>query len=321
MRKIILLVMLMVVAGKSFSQTTSPPTFHPENLKKLQMQEDSLRQYSDSMTFGDDDGLRSEACFKFIKKLVRALKTPQSFYYHFDSLKTISMVYSPDNKFRIITWGLLRHNGTYRYYGAIQMNTYKLDLFPLFDYSPLIRNVEDTVCTKDSWFGCMYYNIVPKIVGTKTYYTLFGWKAQNPRVVKKVMDILYFDKTKKPVFGAPLIYYTASTKPKTMNRFIIEFNKSATVSMNYNDEMQMVVFDNLVTKSEADGKPEKSLKPKSYEYFPDGTYEAFEWKNDRWEYVESLKNIQYKAAPTPVPFFDNKKSGGYMKTKSVQIPK
>jgi hypothetical protein len=252
---------------------------------------------------------------------VHTLKTPQSFYYHFDSLKTISTVYSPDNKFRIITWGLLRHNGTYRYYGAIQMNTFNLKLFPLFDYSPLIRNATDTVCTKDSWFGCMYYNIVPKLVGNQTIYTLFGWKAQNPRVVMKVMDILTFDKNKKPVFGAPLIYHTGYSKPKLLNRFMIEFNKSATVSMNYNAEMQMVIFDKLITKSEADGKAEKSLKPKGYEYFPDGTYEAFEWKNNRWEYVESVKNLQFNSAPTPVPFFDGKKSSGYMKTKTIKYQK
>ena len=91
--------------------------------------------------------------------------------------------------------------------------------------------------------------------------------------------------------------------------------------MNYNEDMHMIVFDHLVTKSEADGKPEKSLKPKGYEYFPDGTYEAFEWKNNRWEYVETVKNVQYNSAPTPVPFFDGKKSGGYMKTKTVKSQK
>jgi hypothetical protein len=306
-----MLVSLMVLffSANSFAQINNTP-IQPNNLKTLQQFEDSLRIFSDSMVFADDDGLRSDACFSFIKKLVTALKTPQSYAYHFDSLKTISIAYSPDNQFRFITWGLLKHTGGYRFYGAIQMNTPKLQLFSLFDYSPLIRNFEDTICTKDSWYGCMYYNIVPKIVGTKTYYTVFGWKAYNSRTMRKVMDILYFDEDKKPVFGAPIIFVNKDNKPKTLKRFVIEYNKKISASLNYDDEMKMVVFDHLVSKQEMEGKPEKPGKTKGYDLYPDGTYEAFEWKN----------NVSSKNSLTPVPFFDNQKSSGYMKTKTIQVP-
>ncbi|HXH20095.1 MAG TPA: hypothetical protein VNJ07_13540, partial [Chitinophagales bacterium] len=49
---------------------------------------------------------RADACFKFIPKLVEALKIPGSFDYPFDSLETISIVKPPDNTFRIFTWQL-----------------------------------------------------------------------------------------------------------------------------------------------------------------------------------------------------------------------
>ncbi|MEY2829812.1 MAG: hypothetical protein RIQ33_1670 [Bacteroidota bacterium] len=318
-----LILLLILLLSFNLSAQTPTPVIKPANLVKLQYFEDSLKILSDSMVYGNEEIVRTKSCYAFIKKFVWALKTPQSYLYKFDSLNTVSIVQSPDNKFRIITWNLLRHNGTYRYFGTIQMNNAKIQLMPLFDASPLIRNIEDTVCSKDSWYGCMYYNIVPKLVSGKTVYTLFGWKGANTREIKKVMETLYFDKNKNPVFGYSLIYMKQDNQEKLMKRFVLTYNKEAVVSLNYNAELQQVIFDHLITKQALQGKAEMPGKPRGYDMYPDGTYEAFNWMNNRWEYLEALPNITYRTAPTPVPFFDNSKpkEKGYIKTKKVRMIK
>ena len=103
---------------------------------------------------------RADACFKFIPKLVEALKMKGSFEYPFDSLQTVSILNPSDNSFRIFTWQLRWGNGLLRHYGAIQMNTPgKLTLFPLFDYSDSLENVTNKILDTETWFGALYYNI------------------------------------------------------------------------------------------------------------------------------------------------------------------
>ncbi|MBK9014691.1 MAG: hypothetical protein IPM82_11770 [Saprospiraceae bacterium] len=48
--------------------------------------------------------------------------------------------------FRVFTWQLYVDVDDYKYYGAIQMNTSKLQLFPLIDRSAAILNRKSTTC-------------------------------------------------------------------------------------------------------------------------------------------------------------------------------
>ena len=78
---------------------------------------------------------RFGACREFILKLKTALKTDNSFQYKFDRIKSASIMYPQDSSFRLITWQLYVDKDEYRYYGAIQLNTADLQLFPLIDRS------------------------------------------------------------------------------------------------------------------------------------------------------------------------------------------
>ncbi len=294
----------LLVSLLLLSFQTSKAQIKPADLKLLQSYEDTLRTLSDSIINNDREAVRQASCFLFIRKLVKALKIEGSYFYPFDSLQSVSIVHSPDKKFRIFTWNLLKLSGAYRYYGCIQMNDKKLTLYPLFDYSPLIKKPLDTVCTQDSWYGAMYYSVVMKKAGNKTYYTLFGWKGVNPRATKKVADVLYFDKKdKKPRFGYPLFTINKDGKQKTYNRWIIEYDKTAAVSLNYFDATDQIIFDHLVSRSEMKGKPASKSSQKGYNMLPDGTYEAFGWEKDHWQYIPELQNQQYKEAPVPAPVF------------------
>ena len=111
--------------------------------RQLNTFQDSLANLSKTFVNDQNDLERKNANYLFIKTLVSALKIPNSFLYPFDSVKSISILNSPDNKFRIFSWPVMNNDGSYRFYGAIQMNTGgALKLYPLEDYSPLFKTLK-----------------------------------------------------------------------------------------------------------------------------------------------------------------------------------
>lgn len=130
----------------------------------LKMQEDSLSYFAKGMIFDSFPENRFRYDSLFIRLFVKALKTPNSFEYTFDSLYTVSRLYAPDSSFRIFTWQLQKDESYYRQEGAIQMKTKdgSLQLFPLFDASDYTSMPADSIRTNRNWIGAIYYNIILK---------------------------------------------------------------------------------------------------------------------------------------------------------------
>lgn len=243
-------------------------------------QQDSLHYLSDMILRGKDEQARQDANDRFIPKLVKALKTPYSFNFRFDSLTTVSIQYPQDSSFRIFTWGLELETTFYHHYGAIQMKTDdgKLKLFPLFDNSDYMN--PDTIANNKSWYGCLYYKIIQRHYFNAEFYTLFGWDANNIRSQKKLIDVLMF-KDGQPIFGGPFFSFMEDSTPKpTRNRFILEYKKDATISLSYNAEMDMIVYDHLISETNQKSKPST--------FVPDLDYEGFKWKAGKWMHIDKV---------------------------------
>lgn len=259
------------------------------NQAKIHLAEDSLFLLGDNIVNGRDEFTRQMACYAFIPALVKALKVKGSFYYPFDSLKTISIINSPDNKFRIFTWQLTRDNGTFRYFGAIQLKSKKeLKLFPLFDNSAFLKNVQDTVMDGDNWFGCLYYNVIK----SGKYYTLFGWDGHHLTGNIKLIDILTVKKNRIE-FGKPVFHYGTDT---TYHRVLVQYNERAMIGLNYDVYRKMIIYDHLV--------PEAGNILDRNTYIPDGTYEGFVFKKKAWHHVGKVFHFdinQPNNPPVPVP--------------------
>ncbi|HEY9261341.1 hypothetical protein [Chitinophaga sp.] len=299
MAKKSLLLLLLILAGLlTYAQQPDAA-----GLKQLKQDQDTLQILSMDIFSGKGDDGRERAKDAFIPMLVRALKTKYSFRFPFDSLKTVSIQYPQDSTFRIFTWALERENGFYRHFGAIQMNTPdgQLKLFPLFDASDYITNT-DSVTDNKSWFGCLYYNVVHRHYFNQEFYTLFGWDANNPRSQKKIVEMLTF-KNGSPVFGGPFFSFAEDSTPKpTRNRFIIEYKKESTATLNYNKELDMVVYDHLIS--------ETNEPMKKFTYVSDMDYEGFKWLAGKWMHVNKIFHDAIpigKGAPTPQPLDQKKK--------------
>ncbi len=275
------------------------------DLHKIKLLEDTLHLLSNTFTYDTLLDVRKKACYTFIPHFVEALKLDNSFYFPFDSFETISLIYPPDSSFRIFTWQLVLPKGNFRYYGVIQMRSSKIKIFPLYDASDTMTYHSQRLLTSDNWYGAMYYNIIQKQVDGRSYYTLFGFEAADIITRRKVVDVLSFDNYGRPQFGEPFFFFKQQedsshyARTDTLTRFFIEYNYNASTILNYDPQLEMIVFDHVAP-------PTDKAKGATFSYVPDGTYEGFKWANNRWNWVEKVFTFAINEndnPPVPAPLF------------------
>lgn len=293
----LLLGLLFILSLSASSQNLSKGSFN--QLKKM---EDSMKVYGRKMIMEKTASQRFIADSIFIRMLVRSLKTPNSFYYPFDSLQTVSHIYAPDSTFRIFSWQFTRDDDYYRQRGAIQMKTAdgSLKLFPLVDMSDFTSAPQDSVRTGQNWIGAIYYGIVMKAFNSKKYYTLLGFDDNNMRSTKKWIEVLTFDNNGKPVFGGPYfsVLKDSVKSAAIVDRYCMEYKKAGNARMNYDKDMDMIVYDHLVSESNDPSK--------AYTLVPDGDYQGFKWADGKWMQIDKIFDykLQDGQAPVPAPLKD-----------------
>ncbi len=275
MKHLLLIILTILVAAK---QVNAQSNADLNSLKSIELQ---LSKQAQSIMNEDEliDRLRADSFFT--RTLVKALQTPYSFNYAFDSLQTISRKYAPDSSFRIITWQVMKDPTYFRYKGAIQMKTTdgSLQLIPLFDGTHFTENPVDSIRNAKNWIGAIYYNIILKTHNNKKYYTLLGFDEHDESSSRKWIEVLTFDNNRQPVFGGKYFFYPKDPiKPKQpAYRFYIEYKKDAAAKLNYEQDMDMIIFAKLISES---NEPEKK-----YTLVPYGTIEGFKWQEGKWVYV------------------------------------
>ncbi len=263
--------------------------------KKLVQKEDSLKRLCIKIVQGINASDRFSADSFFTKVLVRSLQIKNSFYYPFDSLKTISKLYAPDSSFKIFTWQMVINDNVVRQHGAIQMRTSdgSLKLFPLIDKSEVTTQMEDTIGNNKGWMGAVYYKIIQKKSGNQNNYTLLGYDEYNIRSNRKIIDVLTFANN-EPVFGGPYFSFVEDTVAKsTKNRFVMEYKKSAGARLNYDSELDLILYEHLVSET---NEPNKK-----WTLIGDGDYEGFKWKNGKWVHIEKVFHEVTPLNQEPVP--------------------
>lgn len=238
----------------------------PENFNQLHLAQDSLATYSHATTTVKDDIERMAYNTMFVKKLISALKTPHSFQFNFDSLaRNVSFLNSPNQSFRIITWSLPFDNGSYKFYGAIQLATKdgSLKLIPLNDDTE--NMVDDNLITNQkNWYGARYYEIIPVTYpGRNPYYILLGWKGNSEKTTKKVIEVLSFEKD-QAVFGKNI--FEIKKQATSKNRIVFEYNKQNSMTLTFDKQANMIVFDHLAPyESNMEGNAEYYVSDSSFD--------------------------------------------------------
>ncbi|WP_374950758.1 hypothetical protein [Mucilaginibacter sp.] len=274
MKGFFLAVTLLLTCGICFAQHSDDGG----GIKRLNNYRDSLILLGKKFVNDSVDMERKSANYAFIKTLVSALRVPHSFNYSFDSVKSISVLNAPDNRFRIFSWHIMNEDGSYRFYGTIQMNAPdKLLMYPLEDYSPFLKSAEDSVTDNHKWFGAQYYKIIRSTNADKPYYVLLGWKGNTVRSTKKVIEALSFDREGRPVLGMPVF----EGNSKGRKRVVFEYTRQASMLLRYVPDEDLIVFDHL-------SPPDKKMKDQPETFGPDLSYDGYKLKNGKWTFVDNL---------------------------------
>ncbi len=270
----------LITSGKSFAGEIDSLFFRNA--------EDTLVLMANQIVSSTGDAARLEQNRQFYDHFRHILSQKGSFDHPFDSLRTVSMLYAPDKRFRLITWYVPLSGQRFHYCGLIQRGVCDEISEPLTELTdPQITGYQerDTVLDKDHWFGAYYYDIIHHRVEGTDLYTLLGWKGDNQLTRMRVIEPLVFDQG-RPLFGKPV--FTGPWKGK--HRVVFEYSARVSMSLLYeenvyqdgNTRSAMIVFDRLEPLSEHLGGQFQFYKPEVNIF--DGLY----FDNGRWSFVSDV---------------------------------
>jgi len=201
-------------------------------------------------------------------------------------LNRIAKVESEDGRVVILTWNTMLSNkrsvvsGVYRYIkedGDTVVNR-------LIQGSYFGRRLIRQTLRANNWFGALYYSIIGKKIGKRTYYTLLGVNPRGISTNLKVIDVAFFDNRRGLVFGAPVFI----NKKKKAYRVLFEYSEKVSFMLKYEKREDRIIFDHLSSESEyKNGAAEFMI--------PDMTYDAFRFKRSGWNFKSNVDLRNAKA--------------------------
>jgi hypothetical protein len=242
--------------------------------------EEWLHEKFEELYNASSDATKDSLNKMIIDRFESILSDPHSFKYPFDSLRRIGKIYSPDQKFRLITWNVQVSDGKHTCYGFIQYRDRRRKpclVYRLNDRSDEIDNPETSVLDPDRWWGALYYDIIRKRSKGQKLYTLIGYDPHDRYSNKKVIDVLTFGKESDPAFGEPVF----QTDEGIRRRLICEYSPDIVMRLRYECSRRMIILDHL-----APIKP--ALEGNHRFYAPDGSYDGFKFHRGMWIYQSDI---------------------------------
>lgn len=261
----------------------------------LTAHEDTLVFLLNSTRNEKDISKAFEKNVKFEKHLLKLLIDNDVFSYEFDSLSTMmSTITSPDNSFRIFNWNIELPKQEHIYHCVILRYDKKSEdysVIKLFDKSASAFDPEYLSYSDKTWFGALYYEIIPIQKQNTTIYTLLGWDGNNQFSNKKIIESMEFQKKDAVKFGHPIF---SSDDFRTKRRVIFQYNKNSYMSLKYRKikKQQLIIFDHLSPKS-------PNLEGMKDWYVTDLSFDAFLLENKKWIYVKDFDAQQTSVSKRP----------------------
>ena len=184
-------------------------------------------------TTAPTDNERYLASEQAVGELSAALEEESSERWQWQLPRVASVLTSPDGLLRIFTWAVVRDNGEFECFGAIQFYNDREEEYQyllLNDKSEEIMNREESLLSASNWFGAIYQDIIQTSHNGKTYYTLLGWNGVDNLTERKVIEPVIF-RGGLPQFGAPLF-----RRERNLRRIVLEYRNDAMVNLSYEEQ-------------------------------------------------------------------------------------
>lgn len=264
-----------------------------------------LAFYSDVMINAFDAKNRIIASKQFADLFEKEISSEGSFEKTFDESKSISIQYSEDRSLRFISWQVKESDTKYSYKTYLQTSDGTLQEFTNDSYISE-DDLENTYSR--NWPSQLIYKIKDTKTADGKAYIVFSMKQVDTYNKVKVADVLTL-KDGSASFGSPIFVMNAdSERPRKYNRIVMMFGADANASLNYNPGLEMIVYDNVI--------PQSGMMPgQGVSKYPDGSYQAYSFKEGKWNHIDKLYNEVMSEAPRPNPV--NKKPGGGVFGKKI----
>jgi len=227
--------------------------------------------------FSEDSSVakRRAANHRFVQDMVRLVKSGKSWDMPWSELSPVSVLMTPDQKWRILTWSVLLEQNSRRHYGCVLGQ--KGNFYPLIDQ--LANRFEnDEIFDNRHWPGAVYFQILPitPTHNNKICYALLGYDAREPFAQRKVLDWLCPDPEEGMVhIGAPLIDYAG----RSLSRWQLLYPRDVQVQFQWDKDRSLVYFDHLISRG-------SDPSTETFDFIPDGSFDALVWRNRRLVFEE-----------------------------------
>lgn len=220
----------------------------------------------------------------FTAELKDFLESENAFDFQFTKLRTMGVITSPDNSFKIYTWNIEQDDLSHKY-GCIILRyddrKKRYNLIEFKDESEILPERPDGIISSISWYGAAYYQIIPFTKGSKDMYIVLGWDGFTSMSNRKIVDVLYFSGNTAKL-GSPIFKLGNDTK----KRIFFEYAENATMSLRWDEQYQRLLFDHL--------SPESPNLAGFYQYYvPDMSYDAFIEDKGKWYLKEDVIAINH----------------------------
>ena len=179
------------------------------------------------------DNERYLASEQAVGELTAALDEEESERWKWQLPTVASVLTSPDGQLRIFTWAVVRDNGEFECFGAVQYYNEREEEFQyslLNDKSEEIMNREESLLSPSNWLGAVYQDLIQTSQGDKTYYTLLGWNGVDNLTERKIIEPVVL-RGGVPQFGAPLF-----RRERNLRRVVLEYRNDAMVNLSYEEQ-------------------------------------------------------------------------------------
>lgn len=219
----VLLLVLAITLSAATAQNRERMTLHQQRLAELLMRTASA----------PTDNERYLASEQAVGELSAALEEYESERWKWQLPKVASVLTSPDGQLRIFTWAVVRDNGEFECFGAVQYYNEREEEFQyslLNDKSEEIMNREESLLSPSNWLGAVYQDLIQTSQGDKTYYTLLGWNGVDNLTERKIIEPVVL-RGGVPQFGAPLF-----RRERNLRRVVLEYRNDAMVNLSYEEQ-------------------------------------------------------------------------------------
>lgn len=202
-----------------------------------------LQQYGKMILSRQPDSLRMKAQVAFRLELDSLLNQHKDTLLPLDSLKNLSVLYTPDSSVRVITWLFPFSNGAYSFYGYLHYfnpSDSNWNLLALKDRHKEIKEPTARKLDAQNWYGALYYQLIIK----DSLINLLGWNGYHNQKNEKIIEVLWFDEKGQPQFGKRIFPEYRSAFQDSVRRVIFQYANDASMSLRYSNVLRQVLKPN-----------------------------------------------------------------------------